>query len=471
VLFRGRNVQDEVVVQLNKSWIDGFLGSRIIMVLASTLYVAVFVLVYERVIVPLWEYMGFHSRTTLSHAAVGWVLAALPSLWMPIKLKRPSQIVYWLLYLLVVVPACLVPIYSLEDQSSGPLIFAVSIVGTFALTGVIYRLPLVPLPRMRLESYEFKVLLALMSVVCYALMMASFGLHLHYVSFENTYSVRAEFTDTLNRAPPLVAYAIGWQAWVINPFMMSMGLRSRRVSWVLAGAAGELAIYSITAFRAMFFAVGLLFYLLWAMRSNKAFGTRLAGSWTAIFAGAGALQFLGYGVIPISLVGERMTAIPGLLTGYYYDFFSSHPQVHLGHSILKSLVSYPYAAEPQKIIGSLYFHNATNANANLWADAYANFGYAGIFCFTLLLAIVLWLYDSMAVGRDMLLAALVIGLPAFALANGGLLTCLLSNGMGLAMLLVYLVPPTTYENSRDPAAERGCFTRAIGQLRTIQSSH
>ena len=272
---------------------------------------------------------------------------------------------------------------------------------------------------MHLESYEFKVLLALMSVVCYALMMASFGLHLHYVSIENTYSVRAEFTATLSRAPHLVAYAIGWQAWVINPFVMAMGLRSRRVSWVLAGTAGEFAIYSITAFRSMFFAVGLLIYLLWAMRSNKAFGTRLAGSWTAIFMGTGALQLLGYGLIPISLVGERMTGMPGLLTGYYYEFFSSHPQVHLGHSILKSLVSYPYAVEPPYLIGSLYFPNAINANANVWADAYANFGYIGIFCFTLLLAIVLWLYDSMAVDRDMRLAALVIGLPAFALANGG----------------------------------------------------
>jgi hypothetical protein len=108
--------------------------------------------------------------------------------------------------------------------------------------------------------------------------------------------------------------------------------------------------------------------------------------------------------------------------------------------------------EPPYIIGSLYFHGV-DANANVWADAYANFGYVGIFCFTLLLAIVLWLYDSMAVDRDMRFAALVIGLPAFALANGGLLTCLLSNGMALAMLLVYLVPSTMYEKARGPVAK------------------
>jgi hypothetical protein len=148
-----------------------------------------------------------------------------------------------------------------------------------------------------------------------------------------------------------------------------------------------------------------------------------------------------------------MTALPGLLTGYYYEFFSSHPKAHLGHSIFKSLIDYPYAVEPPYLIGALYFHNASNdANANVWADAYANFGYFGVICFTLLLAAVLWLYDSMAVECDRRLATLAMALPAFSLANGALLTSLLSNGMALAMLLVYLMPREAYENSRDEPA-------------------
>jgi hypothetical protein len=437
-------------VQLGNSWIGGFLRSRPAMVLICTLYVVVFVFVYKLVIVPIWGYEGFRYRATLPHAAAGWVLAALPSLWIPIKLKRPSQVVYWLLYLLVLVPSCLVPIYALDDQSSGPLLLASCLVVVFALTCLIYRLPLLPLKGLHLESYEFSTILALLSLTCYALMISSFGLHFHFVSFEETYSVRAQFQDALTQAPTLVAYAIGWQAWVINPVVMAMGLRSRRMSWILAGVAGQFAIYSITAFRSMLFSAGLLLYLLWVMRSPKTFGSRLALSWTAIFAGTGASLFFGYGLIAESFVGVRMTALPGLLTGYYYEFFSSHPQAHLGHSILRSLVDYPYAAEPPYLIGARYFHSASNdANANIWADAYANFGYAGILCFTLLLAILLWLYDSIAASsRNTRVAALAIGLPAFALANGGLLTSLLTNGVALAMLLIYLMPSMNYDDAR-----------------------
>ena len=332
--------------------------------------------------------------------------------------------------------------------------------GVFALAGLVYYVPLLPMRRLYLERYELTVILALLSISCFSLMLASFGLHFHFVSFEDTYTVRAQFKDTLNQVPSLVGYAINWQAWVINPFVMAIGLRSRRPSWVLAGAAGQFAIYSIGAFRSIFFSAAFLLYLWWVTRSIRTFGVRLAATWTAIFAGAGLLQSFGYGLIPEQLVGERMTALPGLLTGYYYEFFSSHPVVHLGHSIFRSFVTYPYALEPPSLIGYSYFHNASeNANANVWADAYANFGYPGIVCFTLLLALILWLYDSVAADRDIRLAVLVFAMPAFALTNVGLLTSVLTNGMGLAMLLVYLAPSTTQEALRDAAPEKSRVRR------------
>src|SRR6201993_3189796 len=81
--------------------ISKFAALRISMVLICVTYVAIFVLVYKFVIVPVWGYEGFRAKTTLVRAAAAWVLACLPSLWMPIELKRPSQVVYWFLYLLV----------------------------------------------------------------------------------------------------------------------------------------------------------------------------------------------------------------------------------------------------------------------------------------------------------------------------------------------------------------------------------
>jgi hypothetical protein len=272
-------------------------------------------------------------------------------------------------------------------------------------------------------------------------LIKTFGLHIQFLSLSDIYVIRTEFQETLQQSSPVVAYAIGWQAYVINPLLMAAGLTNRRVSWVIISIAGQLLIYSISGFRSVYFSVILMPYLLWTMKDRKLFAVKLASTWLGIFLFAGALKLLGWSQALVALVGERMTAIPGLLTAYYYDFFSSHPKVMLGHSIFKNLVDYPYAVEPRRLVGYMYFHDVgMSANANLWADAYANFGYPGTVCFTALLAAVLWLFDSAASGRDLRIAALSIALPAMALANAGLLTSLLTHGIGLTTLLVYLMP-------------------------------
>lgn len=419
---------------------------RTSIVLLSILYVAAFIVVYTRLIVPAWGYEGFRALASPASVALGALLAGLPSLWMPIRVTRPSALVYWLLYLLVVVPACLVPIFVLVKPSNHPLWMATAIVVTFALTGAVYRLPLIQLPRVWVKPYEFATILALLSAVFYALLILTFGLHIQYVSLQDIYVIRTEFQETLEQASPAVAYAIGWQAYVINPLLMASGLTTRKMSWIFASVAGQFLIYSITGFRTVYFSVVVLPYLLWTMKGKKPFALRLGWTWLAVFVLAAALQVLGWSRSFVALVGERMTAMPGLLTGYYYDFFSSHPKALLGHSIFKWFVDYPYSVEPRRLIGYVYFHDVgMSANANLWADAYANFGYGGILCFSVLLAAVLWLFDAMAAGRDPRVVALAIALPGFALANAGLLTALLTHGVGLAMLLVYLMPPV-YES-------------------------
>lgn len=442
-------ITSDAIAQDSVSGFDTFLRSRVVTVLACACYVVAFILVYNSVLVPVWGYAGFRSFAATSRVACGAIIALVPSLWIPIDLKRPSQVLYWLLYLLVVVPVCVVPIYSLQDQTSGPLLFAGSIVAMLALVRVIYRLPLLRLPRVDLKSYEFVGVLGLLSILFYGLIISTFGLHFRYVPLRDVYVVRAQFEETLTQSSPLVAYAVCWQMYVINPLLLALGFTTRRMVPALAGLTGQIAIYSIAAFRDVLFSAAFLLYLLWAMRRGKPFGPRLVLSWTAIFTGAAALQFFGYSLTLAALVGERMTATPGLLTGYYYEFFSSHPKAMLGHSILKSIVDYRYPLEPRRMIGFAYFHDSgMSANANLWADGYANFGYAGILCFTLLLALVMWLYDSTAVGRDRFVTALVIALPSFAIANSSLLTSLLTHGFLLAMLLIYLMPATGYAYPR-----------------------
>ena len=138
---------------------------------------------------------------------------------------------------------------------------------------------------------------------------------------------------------------------------------------------------------------------------------------------------------------HRMVIIPGVVTGYYYDFFSHHPFEMLAHSILKPFLSSPYREAPAFVIGRYYWSSAKmDANANLWASAYSDFGFLGMLFFSALLGIVLNLYDKLSENLDLRFACMVIAFPTMILANASLLTSLLTGGIGLLIITLLFVP-------------------------------
>src|SRR5207302_10056432 len=104
---------------------------------------------------------------------------------------------------------------------------------------------------------------------------------------------------------------------------------------------------------------------------KEKFGLTMIWGAVALIVGSIVADTISGSVTFSSLVLQRLLATPGLLTGYYMQFFSGNPKMLLSHSVLKSLVENPYGSQsPPFIIGSAYFHNASNsANANIWADA------------------------------------------------------------------------------------------------------
>jgi hypothetical protein len=81
-----------------------------------------------------------------------------------------------------------------------------------------------------------------------------------------------------------------------------------------------------------------------------------------------------------------------------------------------------------------------NCNTGVVADAFMNFGFAGLFLWALLLALLLKLFDMSTEGKDMKVAVGGIAIPAISLTNSALLTNLLTHGLLLSLLLLYLLP-------------------------------
>jgi hypothetical protein len=383
--------------------------------------------IYDR---PLWliVFVSF----------LGWIHAA----WMPLRMKRPSQIMYWFLYVMVVLPASVAIKHGVTLPDGEVLVVVLVMFITFLMMGLIYYFPVVSLPRIQLSWSQYWILFAAIALVFYVYVVQVLGFSLRFISFYDVYDVRDEFKAAAQEAGGTVTYAVIWIGNVIGPMLITYGFMKKKYAYFGLGILSQVFIYSLTGFKSVILAGVLVIAMFIALQKRgRVLGPMMiTGASGLVTLAIFLAQWTGITFIAYLSVG-RLLLLPGLMTGYYYQFFSTHPKAMMGDSILSPLVDYPYSVQPQYLIGATYFNNPeTQANANVWADGFAQFGISGMFFFSAVLAGVMLLYDSASRQTNKIYAAVLLGIPAITLANNPVETSLLTHGILLLLLLVYLVP-------------------------------
>jgi hypothetical protein len=431
--------------------------ARAATIASALVYVSVLMWVYTTQIAPVYAYYGLiDAGPAPTPTLIVTALAALPAAWLPISARRPSFIVLWLLYVAGYVPVSVVPLY-LEGDLATVLPFNLALVGSMAILSLIVRLPPVPISVPHLSLSAFTQLIVILGLLSLAYIAATFGVQ-PPPSLGSVYSRRAEFGVAVGGAAA-GAYVVPWTANAINPILMALGMVRKRIELIVLGVAGQLLIYSATGFKSVLFSIALvpLVYLTISI-ARRSFGllTTLAAPLILLLTVAGNSLTGG---VALSLA-RRVFTTPGQLTWYYFDYFSVHPPYQLSHRFLGWLFPSQYSVEPAALIGSVYFPQSNpSANANLWGDAFANFGIGGIVVFSVILGVVLLLVDGVGVGRDMRIAGPLLAISGMSLASTALFTNLLTFGLGLSCVLIALMPPASA--GADPA--RAAAARVRGE--------
>ena len=404
-------------------------------------YLVLLVATYVWLVSPYYFYSGMVNLAVADGSlSVAAALAWLPALVMPLKLERPYHVALWLLFLLTYMPSQLLPHFVLgEGWSLLPLNLTIAAGMAILLLGL--RIPPIRLPRPELSQNLYAALLAAGAVALLAISVAQFGFNAGLPSLTDVTTVREDYREEVQGGPAIVAYAVGWAGRVVLPVAIAIGIWWRRWWLVAIGLIGETYIYSVTGFRSLFLSVGLVVGVVYLVRL-------IATRWGALLpfiAAAGitlaALPALVGVRLPLSLFVRRLIDVPGQLTGYYFDYFTTQQPYLLSHSVLGWLFEQPQIAEPPRVIGLEYFHDPrVNANGNLWADGMANFGLPGVLLVSLLAVAVLVAMDTAARGRALPLTAAILGATVVSLTNSGLLTSLGTHGIALAIILVALLP-------------------------------
>jgi hypothetical protein len=253
----------------------------------------------------------------------------------------------------------------------------------------------------------------------------------------SVYEVRAEYVQRLG---PFLGYFIPWQANVINILILCYGLHKRNL-WLL-GIAGvaQLLLFGMTGHKSFLLspmlAVGV--YFIWRRRNALFY----------IFAGASVLVLASYVIflatnnhLPPSLLIRRLFFVPAANHLIYYDFFSrpENSFVMLSNSILAPFIQYPYDAPIPIILARTYWGIDFWPNVGYLGDAFAQFGFVGMFLFSMILGVFLRILDSVGARLPTNLVAAMLATPAMAVTNSPLFTSLLTHGLIFSLVMLWLL--------------------------------
>jgi hypothetical protein len=386
---------------------------------------------------------------------VGYILASAVCAFSPLRITRPSQVIYWFCFFTVYVPGLFIPLYLQLDNGLTLLLLQLSLAGGMLLIGFSYKISLLNIRLHPLDRRLFWGAFSVLFLLGNAAMLYTFRGRLHIASIGDVYSVRTP-AKQLIQANPTIGYISQFLAIVMNPLLMGYGLVSRRKTLFVLGALGEVLLYSTAALKQQIAAPIGVFILYYSIKRDR-------GGWApkmGLFLAAilFVLTTVAIGLKPgvifnlASVVIVRTFTIPGAEMAEYQHFFETFPHTYLGHVAgFKLLFPNPYILSLGEEVSSFYGmtgkYGLTNANASFFAmDGIGGFGLPGILLMGILCALVFWLLDSCARKYPLKFSVPVLVMITMSLTNVSLFTTLLGNGL-IALMLLFIIMPRDLRNS------------------------
>lgn len=409
--------------------------------------------VYEVKIAPLFYYLGSRYRDPdpVNYAFVV-LLVLLTSALLPRVLTKASHFILWMLFLMTAVPAALVPQYADIISRDQAFVLAVVVLANFALVVVGARFsPRFGGIRLRVRPDLFWTSIALVTVLVFSYLMVTTGLSLTMIdSFNDTRDIRFGYREAIaGSGGPILGYAIQLQGNVINPLLLGKGFLDRRWWLVGVGIFGQALIFSQTGFKMILLSPFALIAVVWLFQGGMRRGrTLLVGVLGSSLLALVVDRMRGGMLIFTEVFIDRLLLIPGTLTAAHVMVFDNQEKAMWGYSFMAPFVHYPYSTTPAFLVGAQFTGSTqVTANANLFADGFANLGYAGITIEAVVLVLILWLIDSATRHLSMSITCALCLVPTLSLVNSSVFTSLLTGGYGFVVIVA--------ASLRSPAGTRG----------------
>ena len=403
---------------------------------------------------PVYGYLGLaYAPLSFDAYVLSSLMAILPALVLPADLKRPSDLVSWIIYFFCYIPTTI--IFPASGLLANTTVFAY-LISFFA--GMIL---IIGIPRLRVPTFSIPsalsrafpvVLLSCFILLSVYIVIQNYSI-MRFVGFSDVYDQRFLGAETVG----LSAYAMGNLSGAINPLLVSLGLLQRKKLYLVLGVIGQLLVYSVMAHKFVLISLVYIpaFYFMLYFRGDPL--SSPPPSLLPIGLSFSAALLLGLCFASISffvpsiglfedmtaLLLMRLVLLPASLGPQYALFFDSHPLTLMSHVGLGKLffVS-PYLDQISIEIG--YFLNngakGMNANVNFFSfDGTASFGILGPALIGIIVGSTLLLLNMFSRRHSIAIVSLSSSTLAFTLTESSYFTTMITGGGLLLIVLLYLL--------------------------------
>ncbi|MCO8058837.1 O-antigen polysaccharide polymerase Wzy [Acinetobacter towneri] len=395
------------------------------------------------------EHQEFWGFTYVSIDLVSCFFIAIclifTSLLTPLKIDKPSNIIIYTIYILVIIPTLTLTLGLREDslKEYGIGLFCL-VIGYIFLSFVTFLNVNKNPSSYSFPSINVKYFFLFFWFFCFFGLLFLFKDVINFVGLDNIYEQRAA-----GKSRNLFeGYMQSYFPNVICAALMAYGLYEKKFSYIFISGIGYVLMFGINAQRTVFLMpliLSLLYFYLKNNNYNKATLIKfnlclsLILLILALIPNGFLRDFLGF------YLATRVIATPGIMFSLYHDVFSQTSYTYWAHvKGVNLIVDKPYIFSndsdwPQLgyIVAKYKLGIISNSNANIFAaDGVAAAGGIGIILISIIFAFYLYFLDFFSKNIDPRFKVLVAFPIGLALTNGSLATVLLTFG-GIFWLLFY----------------------------------
>jgi hypothetical protein len=271
----------------------------------------------------------------------------------------------------------------------------------------------------------------------------SYGItDLRAMNIQKVYEIRSERTYGA-----LWGYLINWVPSTFLPCPMCVAVYYKKMWLVALSVFMQAYLYLFTGNKTVLFSIVLILLSYLFVHMKEIFTSLWLGALGFVSALSCAIYWLTGSIGLLQIIPVRLFSVPAVLSFHHYEFFSQNPKLHLSESIFGRIlgIESPYSEFSTFLVSPW---KGANANTGYLADAYDNGGFLMMIVFSILLGLILVLVDMISTSRTLPVFVAVFTYTMIILTDTPLLTTLLTGGLVLNIVILYLFKR---QDSVDPA--------------------